>query len=455
MPDLRRTMSDLPLIARHAGTVLAGQLAVMAFGVTDTIVAGRHAEASLAALSVASAVYISVFVGLLGTLQALLPLWAEMRGAQQVGRIGASFRQALYLCALACGLGSLVLLFPGPILAASGVPVALHAPVQDYLAILALALPPTLLYRLFGTLSQAIGHPQQITRIQLLALPVKIVLSIGLTHGGLGLPGLGLAGCAWATVLVYLLMIALAGWLAHTQDIYTPLRLWQRMEPPDARQLLLFVRHGAPAGLAIVVEVTSFTLMALFIARQGATAAGAHQIAANLAAVLYMVPLSLSIATSARVSFWRGAGNEAHARRAALSGLGLVALCATFLAATLLLTRDAVAGLYSTNMQVLALAAPLLAWVALYHTVDAVQCFCFFVLRCYRYTMAPMVVYGLFLWGLGVGAGYVLAYRGLGPWRASPSPNTFWIASAAALGLTALVFVWMLRSRLRKAAAAR
>src|SRR5690606_20013742 len=38
-------------IARHAGTVLAGQLATMAFGVTDTIVAGRYSQQALAALS--------------------------------------------------------------------------------------------------------------------------------------------------------------------------------------------------------------------------------------------------------------------------------------------------------------------------------------------------------------------------------------------------------------------
>ena len=61
-------MSELSIIARHAFTVLAGQLAVMAFGVTDTIVAGRHAQESLAALSIGSAVFISVYVALMGVL---------------------------------------------------------------------------------------------------------------------------------------------------------------------------------------------------------------------------------------------------------------------------------------------------------------------------------------------------------------------------------------------------
>ena len=45
-------MSELRTILRHASTVLVGQLAVMAFGVADTIVAGRHSEQALAALSV-------------------------------------------------------------------------------------------------------------------------------------------------------------------------------------------------------------------------------------------------------------------------------------------------------------------------------------------------------------------------------------------------------------------
>ena len=73
-------MSELRVIARHAGTVLVGQLAVMAFGVTDTVVAGRYSEQALAALSVGSAVYITVFVALMGILQALLPTWAELHG---------------------------------------------------------------------------------------------------------------------------------------------------------------------------------------------------------------------------------------------------------------------------------------------------------------------------------------------------------------------------------------
>jgi MATE family multidrug resistance protein len=103
-------------IAQHALTVLAGQLAVMAFGVTDTIVAGRYSEGALAALSVGSAIFVSVYVSLMGIFQALLPLWAEQRGAGQPQAIGRTLRQAMYMALAACVLGMGVLLFPGALL---------------------------------------------------------------------------------------------------------------------------------------------------------------------------------------------------------------------------------------------------------------------------------------------------------------------------------------------------
>lgn len=316
-------MSESSTISRHALTVLTGQLAVMAFGVTDTIVAGRHGEASLAALSVGSAIFISVYVALMGILQALMPVWAEQRGARNPGAIGKSLRQALYLCAVASAVGMFILLSPGPLLRWTEVPQALRTDVGRYLAVLALALPPALLFRIYSTLNQAIGRPQLVTWLQVGSLFIKLPLSIWFTFGGAGLPAQGVVGCAWATFVVNVSMLVLAFWLLRTQDLYAPLRIWQRMERPHWPTILGFARLGVPAGLAILVEVTSFTLMALFIARQGTVATAAHQIAANVAAVLYMVPLSLAIATSARVSYWLGAGNTAQARGVVFIGFRL------------------------------------------------------------------------------------------------------------------------------------
>ena len=441
------------LIARHAGTVLAGQLAVMAFGVSDTIIAGRYSEGALAALSVGAAIFISVYVSLMGVLQALLPAWAELQGAGRHSEVGRSVRQSLYLAAIAIAAGMVALLLPGTALQWTQVPADMRGEVEAYLAVLAFALAPSLLFRLFSTLNQSLGKPQLVTWLQLASLVVKLPLSIWFTFGGAGLPAMGLVGCAWATLCVNWAMLCCAVWLLRKIPFYRGYKLWERIEAPDWHQIRQFARLGVPGGLAVLVEVTSFTLMALFIARLGTTAAAAHQIASNLLAVAYMMPLSLAIATSARVSFWLGAGDAAKARHACRLGFELTALCALLYAGAMITLRHRLANVYSDNPAVMALAAALLLVVAIYHVADALQTLCVFVLRCYRVTLAPLVIYCTMLWGLGLGGSYLLAYRGLGPWAAMQSPLAFWIMSAAALALASLLFGALLRWTMAKQAA--
>jgi MATE family multidrug resistance protein len=199
--------------------------------------------------------------------------------------------------------------------------------------------------------------------------------------------------------------------------------------------------------LSIMVEVTSFTLMALFIARLGAVASASHQIAASLAAVLYMVPLALGIASSARTGYWLGAGQAHQARRAAGMGIGLAMGAAWFGAALLFMGRDTLANAFSNDPRVVQAATVWLGWVALYHLADAVQAVCACLLRCYRITVLPLMVYTALLWGVGLYGGYRWAYQGVdwAGWPMRASVDTFWITSTAALALVSLLFaarVW-------------
>jgi MATE family multidrug resistance protein len=370
-------------------------------------------------------------------------------------------RQSLYLCAVITLCGTAVLLLPGPLLRFAQVPQAMQAEVQSYLAVLALAFAPALLFRLFSTLNQSLGRPQLVTWLQIGALAVKVPLSVWLVGGGAGVPAMGVVGCAWATFVVNFLLLAAALVLLRTNALYRPFGLWQRMERPDWKRIREFLRMGLPGGLSYMVEVTSFTLMAVFIARLGTTAAAAHQIAASLSAVLYMVPLSLSIACSARVSFWIGRGDLAQARRLVGMGLGLMASLAISLAALLWLLHKQLPSLFSRNPEVASTAAALLLWVALYHVADAIQAMCAFLLRCYRVTLLPLFIYGAVLWGMGLTGGYWLTYVGWGEvgmlglnWQATQSASSFWAAATLALTLVSLCFCGLLWRAVRRPVAA-
>ena len=88
--------------------------------------------------------------------------------------------------------------------------------------------------------------------------------------------------------------------------------------------------------------------------------------------------------------------------------------------------------------------------MALYHLADAIQALCGFLLRCYRITLAPLVLYGVLLWGLGLLGGYRLAYLGLAGWPARPSASSFWAASALAIGLVAVCLLGLLLQAVRR-----
>ena len=416
-------------------------MAIVSFSVADTLIAGQYSQASLAALSIGSSIYISIYVALNGMMQALLPVWAQLRGAEQFTELGRSVRQALYLCTAAIALGVLALIFPDPWLEWTQVPEILRDDVRRYLLVLAWALAPSLLFRMYSTFNQSLGMPRLVTWLQIGALGVKIPLSMALTFGVFGLPAQGAVGCAVATLIVNCLMLSMGLYLLRTQEVYRIYKLWRPMERLDLGTLAKFLRQGVPAGLSIMVEITSFTLMALFIARMGVTASAGHQIAATAAGVLYMIPLALGIASSARVGFWLGANQPDQVRRAMANGLVLSAATAVVCSAALWLGKELIAKAFTRDADVALIAIGLLSWVAIYHFFDAIQTVCAFLLRCFRITLIPLLIYSIILWGIGLGGGYLWAYDGMASWLALRHPSSFWIASCAALGVVTLLFL--------------
>ena len=444
-------MFEARTILRHAGTVLVGQLAVMAFGVADTMIAGRYDASALAALSVGSSIYISVYVALNGLITSLLPVWAELRGAGSHTALGQSVRQALYLCLGVIILGTWALLFPDIWLNATGVPEVLQNDVRDYLQVLAIAVGPSLLFRMYSTLNQSLGMPLRVTALQIASLGIKIPLSIWFTLGGWGLQAQGVVGCAWASLAVNTWLMLMGMYFLRHEKVYQEFQIWQPIEPPNWKVLSGFLRMGIPAALSIMVEVTAFTMMALFISRQGVVAAASHQIASSLATLLYMVPLALGIACSARVGFWIGANEARKAEKAAHTGLKLTLLLAMVLSTALAFSRDTLASLFSVDVAVTLAAASVLGWVAVYHLVDALQAVSAFILRCYKMTLLPLIIYSIMLWGVGLWGAYAWAYLGWDALDNRPEVSTFWITSSFALGIVSIAFValvlWVAKQR--------
>jgi MATE family multidrug resistance protein len=438
-------MDNAPLLRRLfriAWPVLVAQLAVMANAVIDTLMAGHISAEDLAGVGIGAAIYVTVFVTLMGVLLALTPNVAHLHGAGRYGEIGEEVRQAGWL---ALGLLAVVLLKnPEPLLAFSRVNPAVEAKVRLYLDAIAWSLPPTLAFRVFYGFMAGIGRPRAVMAINLIGLVFKVPLNLVFIHGHFGIPAMGGPGCAAATAVISWITVSIAwGWCAKRTDC-EGYGVYARWSWPDARRIGTLLRLGLPIGATQFVDVTAFTFMALFIARLGPLASASHQIASNLAVLTFMLPLALGNATAVLCGQALGARDPREARHAGMIGLVFGMGLATLVSALLWLAAPLFAALYTPDPAVRAAAVPLIALVAAYHWADALQAVAVNVLRGYKKTFWPMVIYAAALWGIGLAGGYVL---GLTDWLGPPRGAAgFWMAATASLAVAgAAVGVYFLR----------
>jgi len=447
-------------ILKLAWPVFVGQMAVMANGVIDTVMAGRLSPVDMAAIGLGASIYVTVYIGLMGTLLGLSPIVGQNFGAGRFTQIGEAFRQAVWLALALAVPGCAALALNGPWLEFSAPPEEVARMTRVYLWATAAGLPAALLFRAFTALNVAISRPHTVMYVNLCGVAIKVPLNALFIHGwdAVGLPALGGAGCGVATAVVAWATVLLAGaWLAidRSYALFALMR-WSAPRWSQMRELLAL---GLPIGAAYLVEITSFTFMAMFVARLGPTAAASHQVASNLAGVCYMVGLGIAHATSTLVAQSIGAGEHARARRFARDGLRIALIAALVTAFVLWTGSRAIADIYTTDASVVAAALPLIALVALFHVFDSLQTQFGFILRAYKIATAPMIVYVISMWGVGLGGGYWLTFAvpQASALAAFGGPSRgafgFWVAGfvsliVAALGLAALLArVWRAERR--------
>jgi MATE family multidrug resistance protein len=428
-------------IAPLAWPVFVGQLSVLAFSTIDTLLVARHSAEDLAALAVGAAAYATTFIGFMGVVLALGPIVGQLFGAGRLHDAGRQFHQALWVAIGLSFFGSLLLAFPAPFLALSQASPEVAAKVRGYLLALAFSLPASLLFSAYRGFNTAVARPKAVMALQLAGLAVKVPLSAGLVGGlpALGLPALGVVGCGIATCLSMWAQVLGAAWVLRRDPFYERFQITGRgLDAPDRRALGTQLRLGLPMGATILVEVSGFTFMALFIARLGTTPVAGHQIAVNLVSMLFMMPLAIANGTSTLVAQRIGARDTQDARRLGWHGLLVGCTLATLMGGSLFLVRGPVVALYSRDAAVVAAALPLLAFVAVFHIADAAQTLATFVLRAYRITTVPLLVNAAALWGVGLGGGYLLAFHA-GAWvpAALQGARGFWLAATLGLVLTA------------------
>jgi len=218
-------------------------------------------------------------------------------------------------------------------------------------------------------------------------------------------------------------------------------------EKPNLTTIGIITKLGIPISLATFFEVTLFACIPLFIAHLGAVAVSGHQIAASVTTLLFMMPLSLSIAISIRIGNLYGQNHLKQLKVAVSTSYILAALIALFVAVTTFLGRDLISQLYSDSPEVLALASSIMILACIYQLPDALQVAANGILRGLKYTAPISYITFVSYWLVGFALGYVLARTDL--IVPAMGPHGFWLGIIVGLTLAAVLLMYTVHRRFK------
>ncbi len=412
MHHRQRLLGEVRANLHLAWPIVLAQLLFMSMGTVDTIFAGQLSAQTLAAVAVGSNVFFLGFVTFMGLFLALAALVAQRRGAgADAATLGRHIGGALGV-AMVCGLiwALSIWLTTGTVLGWLGLSSPVAAEAERYLQVVSLATLPLCACFALRNGAEGLGH----TRVALIAGVVGLVINAGgdylLMYGRFGLPQMGTVGAAWASVtasfgmlltyaVVYRALPAL-----HRLAVGAQLATALRAGNPD------LLRLGLPVAAILTAEAWLFQVGALMMARFGDVAVAAHQIAINFAAMSFMVPLSIGMATTVRVGQAHGAGADAAARLAGRVGIGLGVAWAVAAASLMALYPDMIVRAYTQAPEVSAMAVGLLGYAALFQLFDCIQATSNGALRGLHDTRVPMAITVLAYWAVGMPVAVGLAF---------------------------------------------
>ncbi len=420
--------------------ILITQVGLLAMNFFDTVMSGRAGAHDLAGVAIGSSLWVPVFTGLTGILMALTPIVAQLIGAKKESQVSFSVLQGVYLAIFLSGvvvlLGSLVLdlILNGMDLTDEVTYIAKH-----YLVGLSFGILPLFVYTALRSFIDALGETRTTMFITLLSLPVNVLFNYLLIFGKLGFPKLGGIGAGYASAITYWFIFFIVLLVVHRIrpfSIYGIFGTFYRISFGKWKEIL---KIGVPIGLSIFFEVSIFAAVTLLMSRFDTITIAAHQAAINFASLLYMAPLSVSMALTIAVGFEIGAHRPKDAKQYSVMGIVIAVGFALLSAVLLLLFNEQIAGLYTKDQAVLQLTAHFLIYAIFFQLSDAIAAPIQGALRGYKDVNITLIMALISYWVVGLPLGFVLAnYTDFGAFG-------YWIGLSS--GLTSGAITLYLRLR--------
>jgi len=386
--------------------ILGSQLVMYAMTTTDYIMAGLYSSNDLAGVGLGASIFSPLYFLTAGVMFGVAPIIAQHYGAKEFDLIKLKTRKFLWVSLLIGILFSFLLFNAGIIINLLGTEEDISIVSLGYLKAVAFGAIPITLYQGLRNYSEGITQ----TKIVFIIGALGFILNIPLNYIFIFYFGFGGIGCGIATSIISFLGLATI-WLATlVLKQYKQTNIYGKFVLPDIKSAFELVKIGGPISFGIFVELSMFSGAALVISLFGAVSLAAHTIAINIVGLLFMLPLSLGLASAIRVGNLIGEKNYTKANYAANFSLRLSVFAALFNFILIILGGEFLINLYTTDLPVISKAIGLLMLAAIFQVPDAIGFSAIGSLRGHKDTFATMVNLIISYWFFALPIGIYLAF---------------------------------------------
>jgi MATE family multidrug resistance protein len=409
---------------------------------TDVVLMGWLGPTELAAAALGLSLSFGMVLFALGVLTASSPMMASALGARSnaVRDVRRTFRQALWAAVLMTVPTMIVLWNAEPIILAFGQTAELARLSAWFLKGYLWVIPSWMLFQVMRNFVAAMERPGWVLAISAAGIPLNALISWALIFGHLGFPPLGLIGGGIGSSIVWFAMAMALAIVILIDRQFRRFHLFGRFWRPDWPRFRQLFRLGGPIGLTMGFEGAVFSAAAYLMGLFGAPSVAAHQIALQIAATSFMIPLALGQAATVRVGLAFGRKDRDAIARAGWTAFVLGTLFMTLMAALMyIFPRDLITLFLDdtpANATVISLGVSFLLVAALFQIVDGAQVVGAGMLRGLHDARVPMIYALIGYWVIGLGVGIALAF--LMDWRGIG----IWAGLAAGLGVVSVLMIW-------------
>ncbi|MFK7762150.1 MAG: MATE family efflux transporter [Roseobacter sp.] len=408
--------------------IVVSLAAATLIGVVDTVMIAPLGTVPLAAASIAASVTLVFYSALYGFVSVIGVRMAEAHGRGDPNALSNATIAGMVVATMTGVIGAGLMVALRPALDLLGQPPEVTAIIGGYWTTMSLLLIPYAMFYALKGLFDAIDRPWLGVGLAFIAVAVNVPANYVLIHGVGDWSGLGLLGAGLASLLSQILPLILALIILQRATGFANAR---RRGAFTSTELWLQLKEGTTIAIGYVAEGSAYALVGLMMGWFGAVALAANQIVASVGAVLYMVPLGVSIAISIRIGQAIGA-EERH--RLPVIGRAALAVIISWMSVVMvgiLFGGPTLSALLSSDPEVVALAGAMFIVVAAMQVADGVQGAMIGATRGMMDNRVPVVITLVSYWIIGLPLGYILGFV------MEFGPNGVWIGYGIGVAIAA------------------